>query len=359
MLTSTYPTKHWHKLVDGRIQCDICPRQCQLKPGQDGFCAVRGYAESGLVLRTFGRSIGLCIDPIEKKPLHHFLPGSSVLSFGTAGCNLSCRFCQNWNMSKARAIHASTTISTPEAIAHAAKKFNCRSIAYTYNDPVVFLEYAIATAQACQSLGIHNVAVTAGYINPEARADLFAAMQAANVDLKGFSETFYRKLCGGHLAPVLNTLMYLKHETRVWLEITTLLIPNENDSEAELNAMTNWIREQLGADVPLHFSAFHPSYRMHDTNATPIATLTRARKIAMSNGLRYVYTGNVHDPIGSSTWCHQCGALLIERDWYKLGNWGLDTAGNCQRCGTQLPGVFNAKPDAWGQRRLPVNIQAV
>lgn len=354
MKIAGFPTQYWQVLADGRIQCDVCPRECKLKDGQDGFCTVRSCKDSSIVLRTFGRSIGLCIDPIEKKPLHHFFPGSPILSFGTAGCNLSCRFCQNWSMSKSKEIIATSHNSPPEFIAQTAAKLNCRSVAYTYNDPVIFLEYAIATATACNQLGINNVAVTAGYIKPKARRDLFTVMQAANVDLKGFSEKFYRHFCGGHLAPVLDTLMYLYHETKVWLEITTLLIPNENDSDAELNAMTSWIIEQLGPNVPLHFSAFHPSYRMLNTPATSFKTLTRARTIAMQNGLRYVYTGNVHDTHGSSTWCHQCGLLLIERDWYKLGEWGLNSNGSCSRCGTQLPGFFNPKPDTWGQRRLPV-----
>lgn len=357
MTIHDYPTQYWHTLADDRIQCDVCPRECQLKPKQNGFCAVRGRNKTGgVVLHTFNRAIGLCIDPIEKKPLHHFFPGSPVLSFGTAGCNLSCRFCQNWNMSKSKEIIASSEYAAPKAIAQAAANLNCRSVAYTYNDPIIFIEYAIATAQACQTLGIYNVAVTAGYVKPQARADLFAVMHAANVDLKGFSEQFYRRLCGGHLAPVLDTLMYLKHETRVWLEITTLLIPDENDTDAELNAMTQWIADKLGANVPLHFSAFHPNYKMMNIHATPITTLQRARNIAMKNGLHYVYTGNVHDPSGNSTWCHNCGKLLIERNWYKLGVWGLNATGCCDQCQMPLPGIFNATPDNWGQRRLPVKL---
>jgi pyruvate formate lyase activating enzyme len=310
------------------------------------------------VLRSFGRSSGFCVDPIEKKPLNHFLPGTPVLSFGTAGCNLSCRFCQNWDMSKSREVDTLADTASPEAIAQKAARLGCRSVAYTYNDPVIFLEYAIATARACRALGIRNVAVTAGYVQPAARAELFAEMDAANVDLKAFSEAFYHRQCKGQLQPVLDTLMYLKRETLVWLEITTLLIPGENDSDMELEAMTRWLMEQLGPDVPLHFSAFHPDYKMLDTPPTPPATLSRARDIALRNGLHYVYTGNVHDRQGSSTWCHQCGALLIERDWYRLGTWGLDEQGCCRHCGTPLPGVLEPRPGSWGPRRLPVRITA-
>jgi len=357
-LPSAYPTHHWHRLEDGRVQCDVCPRECKLKDGQEGLCFVRGRLGEGIVLRSFGRSSGFCVDPIEKKPLNHFLPGTLVLSFGTAGCNLSCRFCQNWDMSKSREVDTLADAASPQAIAHKAAQLGCRSVAYTYNDPVIFLEYAIATARACRALGIRNVAVTAGYVRAAARAELFAEMDAANVDLKGFSEGFYHRLCKGHLQPVLDTLLYLKRETQVWVEITTLLIPGENDSDAELEAMTQWVMGQLGPDVPLHFTAFHPDYKMLDIPPTSPSTLNRARDIALRNGLHYVYTGNVHDRHGSSTWCHQCGALLIERDWYRLGSWGLDDRGCCRRCATPLPGVLEALPGTWGPRRLPVRIAA-
>ena len=358
VVPSAYPTRHWHRLEDGRIQCDVCPRECRLKEGQEGLCFVRGREGDAIVLRTFGRSSGFCVDPIEKKPLNHFLPGTPVLSFGTAGCNLSCRFCQNWDMSKSREVDTLADRASPEAIARKAAQLGCRSVAYTYNDPVIFLEYAIATARACRALDIRNVAVTAGYVCPAARAELFAEMDAANVDLKGFSDDFYHRLCKGHLQPVLDTLVYLKRETSVWVEITTLLIPGENDSDAELEAMSQWIREHLGPDVPLHFTAFHPDYKMLDIPPTPSSTLNRARDIALRQGLRYVYTGNVHDRHGNSTWCHHCGELLIERDWYQLGSWGLNEQGCCRRCGTPLPGVLEVRPGTWGARRLPVRIMA-
>jgi len=350
------PTRHWHRLDDGRVQCDVCPRHCRLHEGQRGLCFVRGRDRDGIELYTYGRSSGFCVDPIEKKPLNHFLPGSAVLSFGTAGCNLACKFCQNWDMSTSREMDTLADAASPLELATTAGRLGCASVAFTYNDPTVFMEYAIDVAQACRARDVRTVAVTAGYICPQPRAEFFAAMDAANVDLKAFSERFYRKVCGAELAPVLDTLVYLKRETPVWFEITTLLIPGENDSDAELDAMTQWIAAQLGPDVPLHFSAFHPDWKMRDHAPTPPATLARARGIARRNGLRYVYTGNVHDRDGGSTWCHRCGALLIERDWYELGRWGLSADGCCATCGERLPGVFAPQPGTWGAKRMPVRL---
>ncbi|WP_457668673.1 AmmeMemoRadiSam system radical SAM enzyme [Thiolapillus sp.] len=347
-------TQYWHKLEDGRVQCDLCPRECHLKEGQRGLCFVRACENGEVVLTTYGRSSGFCVDPIEKKPLNHFLPGTPVFSFGTAGCNLSCKYCQNWDMSKSREMDILANQATPEQIARMAKKLGCRSVAYTYNDPVIFLEYAVDTAKACREQDIKSVAVTAGYISPGAREDFFSYMDAANVDLKGFTEDFYRKLTGGHLQPVLDTLKYLKQETEVWFEITNLLIPGHNDSEDDLKRMLDWIVTELGPDVPLHFSAFHPDYKMLDVPPTSPQSLTQAREMAMSQGLNYVYTGNVHDSRGGSTWCPKCGELLIERDWYVLGKWGLDDKGCCANCGEKIPGVFEARPGDWGAKRLPV-----
>ena len=323
---SAIPTRYWSRLEDGRVQCDVCPRRCALHEGQRGLCFVRGRNRNGIELYTYGRSSGFCVDPIEKKPLNHFLPGTPVLSFGTAGCNLACKFCQNWDMSKSREMDTLADSASPGELASAARDLGCASVAFTYNDPTVFMEYAIDVAQACREAGVKTVAVTAGYMCAEPRADFYRWIDAANVDLKAFTERFYRRICGSELAPVLETLLYLKRETPVWFEITTLLIPGENDSDAELDAMTRWIAEHLGADVPLHFSAFHPDWKMLHHPPTPPQTLTRAREIAMRNGLHYVYTGNVHDKAGGSTWCPDCGALLIERDWYQLGRWGM-TAG--------------------------------
>jgi pyruvate formate lyase activating enzyme len=349
-------TRHWHRLDDDRVQCDICPRACRLHEGQRGMCFVRMCQGGEVVLTTYGRSSGFCVDPVEKKPLNHFLPGSSILSFGTAGCNLACKFCQNWDISKSREIDTLADAASPETIARAAAELGCRSVAFTYNDPVIFHEYAIDVADACHERGIKAVAVTAGYQCAAPRAEFYRHMDAANVDLKAFTEDFYHKICVGHLAAVLETLEYLKHETSVWFEITTLLIPGENDAEAELHAETQWIAEHLGPDVPLHFTAFHPDWRMLDKPPTPPQTLTRARGIAREHGLRYVYTGNVHDVDGGTTVCHVCHAPLVMRDWYLLKSWGLTDDGRCERCGTPCAGVFDGPPGDWGPRRMPVRL---
>ncbi|MEM9303457.1 MAG: AmmeMemoRadiSam system radical SAM enzyme [Pseudomonadota bacterium] len=346
-----------HHLADGRMQCDLCPRFCRLRDGQRGACFVRGRRGDRVELLTHGRSSGFCVDPIEKKPLNHFYPGSSVLSFGTAGCNLACKFCQNWDVSKARDLDRLQDSASPEELAATAAALGCRSVAFTYNDPVIFIEYALDVAAACRARGIATVAVTAGYVTPAPRRAFFAAMDAANIDLKAFTERFYRKLCGASLAPILETLEYVHRETDVWLELTTLLIPGENDSDAEIDRMTAWVVDRLGPEVPMHFTAFHPDYRLLDRPATPPSTLTRARHIARENGIRYAYTGNVHDGEGGSTWCNGCGACLVERDWYRLGRWGLDGRGACASCGESLPGRFAKGPGSWGRRRLPVAIR--
>jgi pyruvate formate lyase activating enzyme len=351
-----HPTRFWHRLPDGRVQCDVCPRACKLREGDRGLCFVRARSGDAIVLTTYGRSSGFCVDPIEKKPLNHFLPGSAVLSFGTAGCNLTCKFCQNWDISKSREIDTLADEASPETIAAGAGQLGCRSVAFTYNDPVIFLEYAVDVAQACHDLGLNAVAVTAGYICPEPRMAFYRHMDAANVDLKGFTRDFYRRVVGGRLEPVLETLEYLKHDTDVWFEITTLLIPGLNDGDNEVDELSRWVAERLGSDVPLHFTAFHPDWKMRDRPPTPPATLTRAREIALGNGLRYVYTGNVHDRAGGSTYCHGCGQAVIERDWYELGAWRLDDRGRCVACGTACAGVFDGPPGAWGARRLPVRL---
>ena len=355
-MTESHSTRYWHKLDDGKVQCDVCPRACRMHEGQRGLCFVRGVEAGEVKLYTYGRSSGFCVDPIEKKPLNHFLPGSSVLSFGTAGCNLACKFCQNWDMSKSREMDTLADRATPQMLAEAAQRLGCASLAYTYNDPVIFMEYAMDVADACHERGIKSMAVTAGYMCREPRVEFYRHMDAANVDLKGFSECFYRKICGGELAPVLETLEYLRYETKVWFEITTLLIPDENDSDAELDALTQWVMDKLGPDVPLHFTAFHPDWKMLDKPRTPASTLTRAREIAIKNGLRYVYTGNVHDTAGSSTYCPGCGTRVMERDWYELGEWKVDAGGCCMNCGTRIAGVFDGAPGTWGARRMPVRL---
>ena len=352
---SNHPARWWTPLPDGRIECRACPRLCKLQAGQRGFCFVRQNVGGRMVLTTYGRSSGFCVDPIEKKPLNHFYPGTSVLSFGTAGCNLGCRFCQNWDISKAREFDRLADQASPETIAAAAQKLGCRSVAFTYNDPVIFAEYAMDVADACRAAGVAAVAVTAGYMTAESRPEFYRHMDAANVDLKGFSEEFYHRHCYSELAPVLDTLKYLRHETPVWFEVTTLLIPGENDSERELAQAADWFAANLGPDVPWHFTAFHPDYKMLDKPGTPPATLTRARAITRAQGLRYVYTGNVHDPDGSSTWCPGCGRRLIERDGYELGEWQLKK-NCCAHCGFEIAGHFAEQPGHWGNRRLPVRL---
>ena len=353
---SGFPGRWWHALPDGRIQCDLCPRDCRLHEGQRGLCFVRKMEAGRIVLTTYGRSSGFCVDPIEKKPLNQFYPGTSVLSFGTAGCNLACKFCQNWDISKSKEMDRLMDAATPEMIAAAAVKLGCRSVAFTYNDPVIFAEYAMDIADACHARDVKTVAVTAGYMHAAPRREFYAKMDAANVDLKAFTEDFYFKLTGAHLAPVLETLEYLVKETQVWTEITTLLIPGKNDSDEELRAECEWIMQHLGPEVPLHFSAFHPDWKMTDVAATPPETLKRAREIARLAGLRYVYTGNVHDVDGGTTRCPNCGLHLVERDWYVLRAYRLTDDGRCQRCGATIAGRYDGPAGSWGARRLPVTL---
>jgi pyruvate formate lyase activating enzyme len=346
----------WHGTEGGRIQCDLCPRFCTLSDGQRGFCFVRQNQGGQMALTSYGRASGFCLDPIEKKPLDHFYPGTSVLSFGTAGCNLGCRFCQNWDISKAREQDRLTDWAAPDAIAAAAVRAHAHSVAFTYNDPVIFAEYAIDTARACHQRGVKTVAVTAGYITDTARAEFFAEMDAANVDLKAFTESFYHKLCFAHLEPVKETLRWLHQETDVWLEVTTLLIPGDNDSPDEIDRLCEWYASALGDEVPIHFTAFHPDFKMTDRPRTPAETCRRARAQALAWGLKHVYTGNVRDIDGQSTRCAGCGAVVIRRDGYHILGYGLDDAGRCQRCGRELAGRFQGQPGRWGAQRLRVLI---
>jgi len=320
--------------------------------GQRGFCFVREVRDGGVVLTSYGRASGFCIDPIEKKPLNHFYPGTSVLSFGTAGCNLGCRFCQNWDISKAREQDRLTDQASPEGVARAAKDAGCQSIAFTYNDPVIFAEYATDCADAAHALDLRTVAVTAGYIGERARETFYRPIDAANVDLKAFSEEFYEKLCFAKLAPVLDTLEWIKRETKVWLEVTTLIIPGHNDSEAEVERMCAWFLDHLGAETPLHFTAFHPDFKLTAVDATSPHTLARARNQALAMGLKHVYTGNVHDAHGQSTYCAACAERLIARDWYSLGAYDLTRAGACRFCGHTLSGHFAVEPGSWGPKRV-------
>jgi pyruvate formate lyase activating enzyme len=353
-----YPARYWHEIDDGeRIFCDLCPRACKLKDGDRGFCFVRKNEGNKMVLTTYGLSTGFCIDPIEKKPLNHFLPGTAVLSFGTAGCNLGCQFCQNWSISKSREIELLSENAGPEDIAAAALRMGCRSVAFTYNDPVIWAEYAIDTAKACRQVGVKAVAVTAGYITPEARPEFYSVMDAANVDLKAFSELFYEKITLSSLAPVLDTLRWLKQESDVWFEITNLVIPGHNDSYEEIERMCEWLLKNVGDQVPIHFTAFHPDFRMNDIKGTPPATLTRAREQALSAGLKYVYTGNVDDISRQSTYCPSCRTRVIERNWYEIGEYKLED-GHCPSCQTTIAGIFEKEKGVWGRRRLPVVISS-
>jgi pyruvate formate lyase activating enzyme len=353
--TSTVQTEYWSELEDGRVVCELCPRACKLNEGQRGLCFVRARENNEIVLTTYGRSSGFAVDPIEKKPLNHFLPGTPTFSFGTAGCNLTCKFCQNWDISKSRKMDTLAVAAGAEEIADVAVRLGCRSVAFTYNDPVIFLEYARDVAAVCHERDIRTVAVTAGYVNPEPREELFSFIDAANIDLKAFDDDFYRRIAGGHLEPVLDTLRYLRNETNVWFEVTNLVIPGYNDADDDIRRMVDWFVEELGSDVPLHLSAFHPDYKMREVPPTPRATLRRARQIAKDAGLHHVYTGNVHDQEGDATYCAACGTLLIARDWYEVTAWKLDN-GACPKCGVRCAGVFEPAPGAWGARRLSVKI---
>lgn len=348
----SYERGRWHhKLPDGRVQCDLCPRYCRLHEGQRAFCFSRQRVGDDIYLTSYGKATGFCIDPVEKKPLNHFYPGSSILSFGTAGCNLGCRFCQNWDISKAREVERLSDSATPEQVAQAAVQAGCRSVAFTYNDPVIFAEYAIDTAKACHDRGINAVAVSAGYITPQARKDFFSVMDAANIDLKAFTDRFYHKLCFAALEPVKETLVYLKNETTVWFEVTTLLIPGQNDSVEEVDQLCDWYVRELGPDVPLHFTAFHPDFKLLDMPRTPAETCRRARDQARAHGLKFVYTGNIVDEDGQSTYCSACSSRVIQRDWYRLGEYRLRD-NRCAKCDAIVPGVFgDGGPGDWGPKR--------
>lgn len=354
-LSVGYTGRYWRKIDDKQIECVLCPRKCVLKEGQRGFCFVRQNINGQMILTTYGRSSGFCIDPIEKKPLNHFYPGSKILSFGTAGCNLGCKFCQNWDISKSRQSDRLTEEASPEMIAVAAQESECKSVAFTYNDPIVFAEYAIDTAKECHKRGIYTVAVTAGYISDQAREEFFEHMDAANVDFKAFTEKFYKELALGQLQPVLDTLIYLKKKTNVWFEITNLVIPSENDSDEEVSNMCDWIVQNLGLDVPVHFSAFHPDFKMMRHKATPKETLIRARSIAIEKGMHYVYTGNVYGIEEASTYCYNCKKCLVERDWYQLGEYHIKN-GKCKFCGAEVPGHFEDTPGDWGTKRQRVQL---
>ncbi|MFT3913541.1 MAG: AmmeMemoRadiSam system radical SAM enzyme [Anaeromyxobacteraceae bacterium] len=342
MATALHEARWWSPVPDrpGAVRCELCPRGCRLADGQAGFCAVRANAGGRLVLSTWGRTTGFALDPIEKKPLSHFLPGARVLSFGTAGCNLGCRFCQNWSISKAELdLVASEAEWTPDRVVALARARGAPGLAFTYNDPIIWAEYALDVAAAAHAAGLFTVFVTNGYVSPAVRAEVFGGMDAANVDLKAFTESFYARQTLSHLAPVLDTLEWLARDGRTWVEVTNLVIPGLNDAPGETRDLARWLVDHMGPDVPLHLSAFHPSYRLTDRPRTPPATLVRAREVAMAAGLRYVYTGNVHDPAGQTTYCPGCGAVVIERDGYAVGAVRL-AGGACAACGARIAGRF-------------------
>jgi len=331
--------KWWKPTDDDRILCTLCPRYCKIGEGQPGFCFIRQNHGGKLYSIGYGRPTSFAIDPIEKKPLNHFLPGSTILSFGTAGCNLGCKFCQNWSMSKAKIDDLNSLTASPEEVVSLAKEYGAPSIAYTYNDPTIFGEYVVDISKIAREENVKSVMVTSGYIDKEARKDVYKYIDAANVDLKAFTERFYHKLTFSHLDDVLDTLIWLKNETDVWIEITTLLIPDENDSSEEIKKECDWILNNLGDGVPLHFTAFHPDFKMRDKDRTPERTLTRARKIALKSGIKYCYVGNVHHAEGQTTYCPNCKEKLIKRNWHSVISYNLIN-GKCNKCGEVIAGVF-------------------
>jgi pyruvate formate lyase activating enzyme len=345
-----HPARWWHEEADGRLLCTLCPRLCKLHEGQAGFCYIRKAENGKMWSLGYGRTTGFAVDPVEKKPLNHFLPGSKILSFGTAGCNLGCKFCQNWDISKARLDDEKSRPVSPAEVLDLAEREGCPSVAMTYNDPVIWAEFAIDIAREARARHKRAVLVTAGYVTDEARPELYADVDAANVDVKAFTEDFYKKITFSELAPVLETLVWLKKNTRVWIELTNLMIPGLNDSPPETRQLCEWVARELGLDTPLHFTAFHPDFKMLDRPRTPAATLTRARAIAREIGLRYVYTGNVHDRDGQTTWCPSCGEAVIERDWYRVVPSGL-LDGKCAACSHPIAGVFDSAQASPGHRK--------
>ncbi len=336
---AAHQARWWELAPDGRVHCFLCPRHCRLRDGQAGFCSIRANRDGRLRLLTYGAPAAVHVDPIEKKPLYHFLPGSPVLSLGTVGCNLGCSCCQNWDLSRSRPDEVVARRLAPDEVVALARRHGCPSIAFTYNEPTIWAEYVLDVCAAARRHGLATVMVTNGYVTPEAFHDLYDAIDAANVDLKALSEDFYRRRTVAHLAPVLDTLRRLAAETQVWVEVTNLVIPTLNDDPGDLRRLADWVLAHLGPDVPLHFSAFHPDHELRHLPATPPETLHAARRIARETGLHHVYEGNVHGA-GSHTLCPGCGQPLIRRSWHEvLENRLVD--GRCPDCGTDIPGRWN------------------
>ena len=330
----------YFEVCKNKIKCTVCPRECLLAEGQKGFCRVRQNKNGRIDLIPYNYATGLAVDPVEKKPLYHFYPSTGVLSFGTFGCNMGCKFCQNYHMSKYEQNFDYSAKATPEMIVGTAKKYNCKSVAFTYNDPVVFIEYAVETAKLCRQEGIKTVAVTAGYINPNPAEDFYRYIDAANIDLKGFSEDFYRKNCLAKLQPVLDTIKYVCNETDCIVELTTLLIDGENTSDEILKNEFDWIINELGEEIPVHLSAFHPAWKFSDRSNTKTETLFSAYDLAKETGLKYVYTGNISDVDSSTTVCPVCKRKLVVRNGFKSDIVGLKD-GKCINCGHKIYGKFD------------------
>jgi pyruvate formate lyase activating enzyme len=328
----------WWVRENGRIHCYLCPRDCRIGDGQAGFCYIRKNVGGTLYSTAHSQPCAIQVDPVEKKPLFHFMPGKRIYSLGTAGCNMGCKFCQNWEISKSKSDQVRAVRLTPEEAVTEAMEYGCPLIAYTYNEPTIWAEYVIDIARVAQRFGIRSVMVTNGYITPQALHDVYRWIDAANVDLKAFTEDFYAKITLTHLKPVLETLQELRR-MNVWVEITTLLIPTLNDEPSEIRQICGWILDHLGDEVPLHFTAFHPDFRLRDLPRTSPETVLTARRIAMQAGLKYVYSGNILSPEGANTNCPSCRTLLINRTWHKVQENHL-VSGNCP-CGQAIPGVFS------------------
>ena len=327
----------YQTIIDNKVQCEICPRKCNIAINHSGYCYVRKNLNGQIVLDTYGYNTGLAIDPVEKKPMYHFYPGSKALSFGTFGCNMGCLFCQNSNITKVNIPIEQCQPAAPEQIVKTAKAYKCDSVAFTYNDPIVFFEYAIETAKLCRKSGIKTIAVTSGYMNPEPAKEFFNFMDGANIDLKAFDENFYIKICSAHLKPVLDTIIYAVKETNCFVELTTMLIEGENDQFVEKEC--EWILEHLGDSVPLHFSAFYPKYKFLNHPPTKLETLEKAFNTAKNMGIKYVYTGNLTTPETSTTYCKNCGEILIKREGYELTLCNIKD-GKCNFCNTEVDGRF-------------------